>query len=29
MARKVTNEESETHTLEHLDYGGKTEKRGT
>jgi hypothetical protein len=26
--RKLTNEENETHTLEDLEYGEKTEKRG-
>jgi len=29
MARKLTNEENETHTLEHLEYGKKSEKHGT
>ena len=29
MARKLTNEENETNTLEHLEYGKKTVKRGS
>ena len=29
IAKKLTNEENETHTLEHPEYGKKTEKRGT
>jgi hypothetical protein len=29
IARKLTNEENETHTLEHPEYGKKTEKCGT
>ena len=27
MARKLTNEENETHTLQHLENGKKTEKK--
>ena len=28
MERKLTNEENETHTLQDLEYGEKTEKLG-